>query len=165
LFNRRGPRFEDVASAEKGGLPKDPINGVHVSNHNAVKKLDNRAWNFENDWAHKRQRELEQLDKQYAKVCKRYQRKKKADETPARENDVYVNSAYGYPTNYSPYMPYYAEPTCEDDRYSSVGGGRGCGSCAAGTCSESASMGSCAGCGDEVSIPGIGGYSSSFVYF
>ncbi|KAF2789775.1 hypothetical protein K505DRAFT_340982 [Melanomma pulvis-pyrius CBS 109.77] len=118
--------------AEKG-LPKDPALGPHISSHNAI---SGQYGSDKAAWAYQRRREFEELDMQYAKVCKRYRKKKKDDDIPARENDAYIYGAYGYPMYYPMYVPYYAEPT------NPVGGG---GACAAGTCAASASLGACSG--------------------
>ncbi|KAF2107457.1 hypothetical protein BDV96DRAFT_653799 [Lophiotrema nucula] len=144
----RSSKQYDVDKLAEKALPKDAVNGIHISAHNAVMMNNDRSTYLRMDsWAQQRRREFEDLDLQYAKVCKRYQKKKKADETPSRENDAYVYGAYGYPMYYPVYVPYYAEPTCEGDRYTTVNGGGGgaCGGCAAGTCAGSASLGSCAG--------------------
>lgn len=124
------------------GYSKDPMVGVHISSHNAV-MMDKSSpvFGVTQSWAQQRRREFEELDLQYAKVCKRYQKKKKADETPSKDNEALMYSAYGYPMFYPVYVPYYAEPSCEGDRYTNSSGG----SCAAGTCAGSASLGSCAG--------------------
>ena len=136
----------DLVTVCDKGFPKDPTLGVHVSNHNAF-KMEGEAYRLRNghweQWAQVRRRELEELDLHYAKVCKRYQKKNKSSETPKREDDAYVYSAYGYPMYFPIYMPYYADPSSGDQHsttHSSGGGG-----CAAGTCTASASMGSCSG--------------------
>ncbi|KAF2865282.1 hypothetical protein BDV95DRAFT_507594 [Massariosphaeria phaeospora] len=132
---------------EKGlNLPKDAATGAHISSHNAL-NMDGSKIGAPNTifWALQKRRELEELDLQYAKVCKRYQKSKKASDAPSRESDAYMYGAYGYPMYYPVSVPYYAEPTCDGDRYSSVGGSGGGGACAAGTCAASASLGACAG--------------------
>jgi len=122
----------DVDAVSEKSLPKDPILGPHISAHNALPGDGARS-------ALERRRELELLDLHYAKVRKRYQKKKKEEEAPSRENDAYVYGAYGYPMYYPVYMPYYADPGCE---HAHAGGGGGC---AAGTCCDSASAGNCSG--------------------
>ncbi|KAF2267846.1 hypothetical protein CC78DRAFT_511594 [Lojkania enalia] len=143
----RSPKAYDVDNVSET-LPKDVVTGPHVSAHNAV-KMEGHTTMFapQGTWAQHRRREFEELDLRYAKVCKRYQKKKKGDETPSRDNDAYIYGAYGYPMYYPVFIPYYAEPTSEGDRYTTVngGGGGGCGGCAAGTCSGGATLGSCAG--------------------
>jgi hypothetical protein len=119
---------------EAKGFTKNAASGPHVSAHNAFATVD----------AAQRRRELEDLDVQYAKVCKRYEKQKKKKEAPKREtNDAYVYGAYGYPMYYpAPMMPYYADPSaCEYTQGSSGNTG----GCAAGTCCNSVSMGGCAG--------------------
>lgn len=128
----------DVKDTHEKGLPRDAVLGPHVSAHSAL------AVGSAAVTAHERRRELEELDLLYGRVCRRYQKKKREEETPQRDNEAYVYGAYGYPLYYPVYVPYYAEPTCDGDRYSSGAGG-GAGACAAGTCSAGASMGSCSG--------------------
>lgn len=115
---------------------KDPHTGVHLSAHNALVVNDAHS-------AALKRRELEDLDLQYAKVCKRYQKKKMAGDAPARNTDAMMYSAYGYPMYYPMpiYVPYYADPAVGDG-HANVGHG---GSCAAGTCAASTSLGSCSG--------------------
>lgn len=122
-----------IDALESKGFTKDAHVGPHVSAHNA----------FEAKTPSQRRKELEDLDLQYAKVCKRY-KKQKASEAPKRDQGdaAYVYGAYGYPMYYPVYVPYYADPgTCEH----ASAGTEGSGSCAAGTCCNSVSMGSCAG--------------------
>jgi hypothetical protein len=89
-----------------------------------------------------RRKELEDLDLTYAKVLKRYNKQKAAEAPRKDNNDAYVYGAYGYPMYYPMpiYAPYYADPgTCG---HANTNGG---GSCAAGTCCDSTSLGACAG--------------------
>ncbi|KAF2009252.1 hypothetical protein BU24DRAFT_401985 [Aaosphaeria arxii CBS 175.79] len=149
----RSSKTNAIASTSDPLLPKDAATGIHISAHNAViqfKNLPNQ--DSQAAWAKQRRKELENLDLQYAKVCKRYQKKKKADEAPRRDNsDAYYYSAYGYPMPMPMVVPYYAAPTDDGNRYSTAqasggGGGGSCGGgCAAGTCAESTSVGNCAG--------------------
>ncbi|KAH7392137.1 hypothetical protein DE146DRAFT_723208 [Phaeosphaeria sp. MPI-PUGE-AT-0046c] len=122
-----------INALESKGFTKDAHAGPHVSAHNA----------FDAKTPAQRRKDLEVLDLQYAKVCKRYN-KQKAAKAPRRDDRdaAYVYGAYGYPIYYPVYVPYYADAgSCE---YASVGSA-GQGSCATGTCCNSASMGSCAG--------------------
>jgi hypothetical protein len=92
-----------------------------------------------------RRRELEELDLQYAKVCKWY-KKHKAKETLKREtNDAYVYGAYGYPMYYpmTVYVTYHADPSaCE---HAQAGSDGSAGGCATGTYCESTSLRACVG--------------------
>ncbi|KAH7371691.1 hypothetical protein BKA66DRAFT_590700 [Pyrenochaeta sp. MPI-SDFR-AT-0127] len=123
-----------VAKLDEKGFTKNPHTGPHVSAHNAY----HIGAEEDSKTAQERRRELEELDLQYAKVCKRYQ--KQRSETPSRENDASVYGAYGYPTAYPVpvVVPYYADPSLSSHAHPG-------GSCVAGTCSSSASLGSCAG--------------------
>ncbi|KAI8936668.1 hypothetical protein NX059_007065 [Plenodomus lindquistii] len=127
-----------LSALDSKNFPKDPQTGIHVSNHNALGMPDERS-------AALRRRELEELDLMYAKVCKRYEKSRKAKEAPSRESKdgVYLYGAYGYPLYYPMpmYVPYYAEPGVSQDHTQTSGGG----ACAAGTCAASASLGGCAG--------------------
>jgi hypothetical protein len=95
--------------------------------------------------AAQRRRELQALDVLYAKVCKRYQKQKKVADAPKREsNEAVVYGAYGYPI-YQPtpvYVPYYADTSACEHTQAAAGN---TGSCAAGTCCNSVSIGACAG--------------------
>lgn len=114
-------------------LPKDPIYGPHLSTHNAV-SVPNSSW------ASAQRRENQLLDEQYAKVCKRYKKKKKDETPPSKDDsDVYIYSAYGYPLLVPYYIPYYPAPSCDGDHHNTAGGG----GCAAGTCGGYATMGGC----------------------
>lgn len=123
--------IERVANMD---LCKDATSGPHISAHNALVVLMS-AW--------ERRAELEKLDREYAKVRTRYAKKKRAEDTPRRDQDVAVYGPYGYPAVYPGYVPYYAEPTCEGNRYSGAGESAG-GGCVAGTCCPGASVGNCA---------------------
>jgi hypothetical protein len=111
--------------------------GPHVSAHNAVVLTNTRT-------AVQKRRELDELDVQYAKVCKRYQTQKAAQAPKRDSNDVHVSGAYGYPIYYPgpTFVPYYADAgACEHANADA----QGAGSCAAGTCCNSTSLGACAG--------------------
>jgi hypothetical protein len=124
----------DVKDMAEKGLPKDPVNGPHVSAHNAFLMSGTTS-------AAERRRELQNLDIRYIKVQKRYKKAKR--EAPSKDNDAYIYSAYGYPMYYPVYVPYYAGGGGGDDECTTDGGG-GFGGCVPGTCSEGASMGNCA---------------------
>lgn len=139
LSSRNSPL--SITSLEAKGFTNDTALGPHVSAHNAYAVSDSKT-------AAQRRRELEALDVQYAKVCKRY-KKQKRSEPPKRDpnsnpQDAYAYGSYGYPVpqpTYA-YIPYEADSTaCEW----AVFGSEDPGSCAAGTCCNGASMGSCAG--------------------
>ncbi|CAO2653351.1 Nn.00g027620.m01.CDS01 [Neocucurbitaria sp. VM-36] len=137
FLNKFSPRRASLSvdKLDEKGFTKDAYLGPHVSAHNALVVDDDKT-------AKERRRELEELDLQYAKVVKRYQKKKKGEEVPRRDNDAYLYGAYGYPMYMPIYVPYYADPSaCE---HSSNGGGGG-GGCVAATCCDSTSLGACAG--------------------
>ncbi|KAF1979370.1 hypothetical protein BU23DRAFT_524073 [Bimuria novae-zelandiae CBS 107.79] len=125
----------DIQKISSYKLCKNASTGPHISSHNALVIPES---------ARQRRAELNMLDMQYAKVRKRYEKKKRGNETPTRETDACVYGPYGYPMYYPAYypvgVPYYADPSCEHsggDR--TTGGG-----CIAGTCAEGASVGNCA---------------------
>ncbi|KAH8708552.1 hypothetical protein GQ44DRAFT_690888 [Phaeosphaeriaceae sp. PMI808] len=120
------------------GFTTDPHLGPHVSAHNALVRNGTIT-------AEQRRKELEDLDLQYAKVCKRYQ-KQKASEAPKKDNsDAYLYGAYGYPLYYPipVYVPYYADPSSTEHTHGTGGGGIG--GCVPATCCDSTSLGACAG--------------------
>ncbi|KAJ4361845.1 hypothetical protein N0V83_010786 [Neocucurbitaria cava] len=150
-----------VDKLDEKGFTKDAHLGPHVSAHNALVLDDEKT-------ARERRRELEELDLQYAKVVKRYQKKKKGEEAPRRDNDAYLFGAYGYPMYYPMpiYVPYYADPSCTQEQYDKSAGGSGSsGGCVAATCAVSTSLGACAGgdgtpgcrasCGDMGMLEGV----------
>lgn len=122
-----------VAKIDEKGFTKDAMAGPHVSAHNALPIGSPES----------RRKELEELDLQYAKVLKRYQ-KQKASQAPRKDNNDPYYGAYGYPMIYPMpiYVPYGADPSCE---VHAGGGGGGTGGCVAATCSAGASLGACAG--------------------
>jgi uncharacterized membrane protein YgcG len=125
-----------VDKLDEKGFTKNPNDGPHVSAHNAFIFTDEKT-------ARQKRRDLEELDLQYAKVCKRYQKQKKA-QTPRKDNDdAYIYGAYGYPMYYPMpvYMPYYADTGCPESHANAGGAGN----CAAGTCAVEVSFGACAG--------------------
>ncbi|KAJ4304674.1 hypothetical protein N0V90_000201 [Kalmusia sp. IMI 367209] len=132
LTNRIFGSSQNVKDVLEKQLPRDPTLGPHISAHNAFVGTNS---------AQERRSELEQLDLRYAKVRKRYQKKKRESDTPMRKNDATIYGPYGFPMYYPVYIPYYSEPTCEDNRFTSSGGG----GCVAGTCCEGTSLGNCAG--------------------
>ncbi|KAF2680272.1 hypothetical protein K458DRAFT_434395 [Lentithecium fluviatile CBS 122367] len=160
LSNRINPFRStlDVKDVAEKVLPSDPVNGPHVSAHNALIMSGATS-------AAERRLELHLLDLQYIKVQKRYQKSKR--ETPSKDNDAYIYSAYGYPIYYPVYVPYYADPTCASHGNGGGGGctgdgGGGWGTCVPGTCSEGASMGSCAvGSGVPTCAASCGGHGDA----
>lgn len=160
-FSSRRSSLSVDALAEKN-FPTNPHTGPHVSAHNALSMapLVQTQYLFQSQSrgpgqegsAAQRRRELEALDLQYAKVVKRYQKRKASQEPPSRNNnDAYLYGAYGYPMYYPMpmYVPYYADPGAAYTHSHTTGGG-GCGGgggggCVAATCAASTSLGACAG--------------------
>ncbi|KAH4044073.1 hypothetical protein HBI24_240210 [Parastagonospora nodorum] len=133
LSSRRTSLSIPTLTNEKG-FTTNPHEGVHLSSHNALPMPRS---------AEQKRKELEDLDLQYAKVLKRYQKQKAAE--PKRDgNDAYVYGAYGYPMYYPMpiYVPYYADPSAGEHASADVAGTVGC---AAGTCGAGTSIGACAG--------------------
>ncbi|KAF2476853.1 uncharacterized protein BDR25DRAFT_338981 [Lindgomyces ingoldianus] len=88
----RSSKIWDVEDKiKKGGVGKDAVMGVHVSAHNAVRFEPVGLADGMGVSAHQRRTELEELDATYARVLKRYNKKKATDEPPNKTvNDAYV---------------------------------------------------------------------------
>ncbi|KAF2465710.1 uncharacterized protein BDR25DRAFT_294736 [Lindgomyces ingoldianus] len=142
----RGRKIADVEKRiENGELGKDPVIGVHISAHNAIRENTKNPSAGYDTSAYQHSRELEGLNRTYGRVLHRYNKKKASSSAPRKKNNSYVHGAYGYPLYYPVYVPYLAEPTCEHDRYTmATGGGREGAGCVYETCSTAASLGSCA---------------------
>jgi hypothetical protein len=83
----RPPKGFDLKMIVKNGFPRDPIEGVHISNHSAVRfdMMSHDKGEGIQSWAQRRRTELERLDVEYAQVEMRYRQKREKKEKRKRD--------------------------------------------------------------------------------
>ncbi|KAH7139670.1 hypothetical protein B0J13DRAFT_527345 [Dactylonectria estremocensis] len=119
-----------------------PDNSAHISSHNAVKLGTNDESVRQRVRAHIQAAQQHRLEENYAKACKRAE--KKGRKLPPREQyyehwgyTYYMYGPWMYPMYFAPGM-YYASPG-----YAGAGGG----SCASGSCGGGVAAGACGSAG------------------